>query len=153
VAALLLFLTMLAEESEELDARYAEVRATLTRRLGALERDGVWMQSDSPDFAPVPAEPFDQPVPSGMSLAEYALLLRQIRRHEEYAPRPFADAHGRAFANIVALASRGYVYVVESPEGVPWAKLPVNAVQIRGTARTSCYRGVCYLGLPPDGTG
>jgi hypothetical protein len=108
------------------------------------------MESVPSDFPPVPAEPFDQPVPSGMALAEYALLLHQMRTHQEYAPRPYTDPHGQAFANIAALASRGYTYVVESPQLVPWEKLPVHAIQVRGPARTSCYRGVCYLGLPPE---
>jgi hypothetical protein len=83
-------------------------------------------------------------------MAEFAILLRQIRAHEEYAPREYADAHARAFANVAALASRGYFYVVESPEPVPWRSLPVNSVRVTGSARTSCYRGVCYLGLPPE---
>ncbi|MFW6293869.1 MAG: hypothetical protein ACOC7V_16310, partial [Spirochaetota bacterium] len=149
VGALLLFLTMLAEESAELDHRYRDTRALLEQRLASLHDDGVWMESRPTDLTAVPAEPFDQPVPSGMALAEFALLLRQIRSHEDYAPRPFADAHGRAFANLAALASRGYFYVVESPEGVAWSSLPVNSVQVFGEGRSSCYRGVCYLGLPP----
>ncbi len=150
VGALLLFLTMLAEEGGAYDERYAHTRGFLQKRLAALQVDGVWMESIPSDFAPVPADPFDQPVPSGIALAQHALLLRQIRTHEEYRPRPFADAHGRGFANISALVSRGYAYVVQAPEPVEWGRIPLNSVQIRGEARTSCYRGVCYLGLPPD---
>jgi uncharacterized protein YyaL (SSP411 family) len=148
VAALLAFLTMLAEESPELDERYRPTRALLKERLSALQQDGTWMESIPSDFPPVPAEPFDQPVPSGMALAEYALLIDRIRSHEEYGPRPYADAHGRAFANVVALASRGYAYVVESPEPVPWHDLPVSVIQVTGQSQTTCYRGVCHMGLP-----
>ncbi len=150
IGALLLFLTMLAEEGPELDERYRDTRTLLEQRLASLHDDGVWIESRPTDFAAVPAEPFDQPVPSGMALAELALLLRQVRSHEDYAPRPFADAHGQAFANLAALASRGYFYVVESPEVVAWESLPVNSVQVSGAGRSSCYRGVCYIGLPPS---
>ena len=149
VGALLLFLTMLAEEGDAYDDGYADTRAFLQARLATLQIDGVWMESITSDFVPVPADPFDQPVPSGISLAQHALLLRQIRMHEEYEPRPYADAHGRAFANVSALLSRGYAYVVQAPEPLDWSVIPVNSVQIRGEGRTSCYRGVCYLGLPP----
>ena len=147
--ALLLFLTMLAEEGEAYDTPFRAAREHLRARLAALERDGVWMESLPNDFPAVPAEPFDQPVPSGIALAEYALLLDRVRSHGEYAPIEFADAHAQAFANLTALASRGYLYVVESPQPVSWDELPLHSVQVRGEARTSCYRGVCYLGLPP----
>lgn len=148
-AALLLFLDMLAEESEELDARFAQTRAMLVRRIGSFSRSGHWFQSAADDFHPVPADPFDQPTPSGPAIADYALLHAQLRTHGEYEPRPFTDAHARAFANLSTLASRGYTYVVESPEEIAWTDMPVNSVRVRGQARTSCYRGVCYLGVPP----
>ncbi|MFP4115159.1 MAG: thioredoxin domain-containing protein [Spirochaetota bacterium] len=148
VAALLLFLTMLAEESPELDERYGATRDLLRERLAGLQLEGAWMEGTPADFPPVPAEPFDQPMPSGISLAEYATLLGEVHDHHEYAPRPFAEAHGRAFANITALASRGYVYVVESPKPIDWSDLPVNAIQVPGETVTSCYRGVCRMGLP-----
>ena len=150
VAALLLFLDMLAEESDELDVEFAPTRTMLLRRLASFSQDGHWFESLADDFHPVPADPFDQPEPSGMSLADYAVLHIQLRTHGEYPPREFQDAHGRAFANLATLASRGYTYVVESPEPQPWNALPVNAVRVRGEARTSCYRGVCYLGPPPQ---
>ena len=149
VSALLLFLTMLAEEGEAYDKPFRPARAHLRSRLATLEREGVWMESLASDFPAVPAEPFDQPIPSGIALAEYALLLDRMRGHLDYGPLEFADPHGQAFANLAALASRGYLYVVESPEPLRWADLPVHAVQVRGDARTSCYRGVCYLGPPP----
>ncbi len=149
VSALLLFLTMLAEEGEPYDTPFRPARTHLRSRLATLEHDGVWMESLADDFPAVPAEPFDQPIPSGIALAEYALLLDRMRGHLDYAPLEFADPHAQAFANLAALASRGYLYVVESPEPLPWADLPIHAVQVRGDARTSCYRGVCYLGPPP----
>ena len=153
VGALLLFLAMLGEDDVDLDRRYAPERAFLRERLGRLQKDDVWMESIPRDFPAVPADPFDQPVPSGISLASHALLLEQIRDHQQYQPHSFLDAHARGFANLSALASRGYVYVVESPQPVPWDAIPVNSVQVHGDGRTSCYRGVCYLGLPPKKMG
>ena len=153
VGALLLFLAMLGEEGPGLDEEYAPARATLRARLERLQNDGVWLESVPGDFPAVPADPFDQPVPSGISLASHALLLEQMRDHQPYEPHPFLDAHARSFGNLSALASRGFTYVVESPQPVPWDTIPVNSVQVHGDGRTSCYRGVCYLGLPPKKTG
>ncbi len=153
VGALLLFLAMLGEERPELDERFSATRAFLRARLAQLQQNGVWMESIAEDFAPVPADPFDQPVPSGISLASHALLLERIRSHQPYEPHPFVDAHARSFANLSALASRGYTYVVESPQPVAWDAIPVNSVRVHGEGRTSCYRGICYLGLPPQNPG
>ena len=145
-AALLLLLTLLGEETDEFTHAVAELR---TRVLG-FQRDGTWIESETADFDPIPAEIFDQPVPSSVALAEMALLRTQVAGHEEYLPRPFAEPLGRAFHNVTALQSRGYFFVVESPEPISWEKLPVHSIQVRGQNRVSCHRGVCYLGLPPE---
>ena len=148
-AALLLLLTFLGEETDE----FTEQTEILRDAVLSFQRDGTWVESDTADFAAIPAEVFDQPVPSSVALAEMALLRTQIAAHDEYAARPFADPLGRGFLNITALQSRGYFAVVESPEPVPWDRLPPHSIQVRGGNRVTCHRGVCFPGLPPRNTG
>ena len=83
-------------------------------------------------------------------MAKAVLLRQEMTGQVQYLPKPFVDPLAYGFGNISALMSRGYFNVVESPEPVPWNRLPVNTVQIRGQNTVNCYRGVCYQGLPKD---
>ena len=147
-AALQLFLMLVSEDLEE-PGEFAGAIALIERSLGDFLRDGVWLESDLADFRAVPAEPFDQPIPSGMALAEYAMLIGGLGPEAHSALRPFADPHAQPFMNLVALASAGHVPIVESERPVPWDRLPVHAFQRRGRRTVTCYRGVCSPGLPP----
>jgi uncharacterized protein YyaL (SSP411 family) len=148
-AALLLLVTYAREHSEQLFSSLAPVENRVAVRLSDFQKQNTWFENITADFSPIPADPYDQPIPSSISLAEFALLRRSMAGHREYEPLQFRRAHGQAFANIAALASMGYYWVVEAPEHYDWTTLPPNAITTLGEHRMSCYRGVCYLGPPP----
>ncbi|MFP4550670.1 MAG: thioredoxin domain-containing protein [Spirochaetales bacterium] len=149
-AAMLYLLTVASEESPEHQERYAEAREELAAGLAAFYREGVWMENVTADFHPIPADPYDQPAPSGVALAQAALLRRAMQRQEEHGVLEFGDAQGEAFFNTAALASRGLSFAVETPKPYSWNQVPVNSVVFFGQGRTTCYRGVCYLGSPEN---
>ena len=149
-AAMLLLITFAREQNNTLSDRYSGVESSLAEGLSQFIDNGIWVENRTPDLAPLPADPYDQPVPSSISMAEFGLLRRAMSAHQEHGPAPFGTAQGRAFANISAMASRGYLWVVESPERHPWNAMPINSLVVSGEHRMSCYRGVCYLGPPPD---
>jgi hypothetical protein len=147
-AALMLLLTFASGEAPEVQQRYRALLAELRNGIDAFRVNSVWIENLAEDFHPVPADPYDQPAPSGISLAQMALLRHALINHEEHGVLPFGDAQGEAFGNLVSLMSRGLFYVVESPEPYPPESLPVNSMSIYGEARTTCFRGICYLGPP-----
>lgn len=147
-AALLLLITFAREHNDTLSTELASAEQALLAGLSEFQREGSWIENVTPDFAPLPADPYDQPVPASVSMAEFALLRSSMAAHKEYQPLAFGSAQGQAFGNLTALASRGYYWVVESPERYDWAELPPNAIYVSGEHRVSCYRGVCYLGSP-----
>ncbi|MCK4516468.1 MAG: thioredoxin domain-containing protein [Spirochaetaceae bacterium] len=145
-ASAALLLAMLGEETSE----FAKEAGTLASAMLRFRRDGHWFESDNRDFRPIPAQAFDQPVPSGMALAQGVLLRREIGAHANTLPQAFTDPLAHGFQNVSALMSRGYFHVVESPEPVSWDRLPANTIQIRGRNDVSCYRGACHQGLPKN---
>lgn len=143
-AALSLLAGMLYEETGE----YRPVLEGIDETMEEFRRDGVWFESQNADFMPVPAESFDSPTPSTISLAETARLRAKLLTGREYTPLPFARPLVEDFVNIAALVSRGYFHVVETPSPVEWSRLPAHAVQVPAERETHCYRGVCTPGIP-----
>jgi hypothetical protein len=147
-AAVLYLVTVATEQGPEYQERYAQVREELAAGLSAFYHDGVWMENVTGDFHAIPADPYDQPAPSGVALAQAALVRRAMQRQEEHGTLAFGDPQGEAFLNTAALASRGLFFAVEAPEPYRWDEVPVNSVVFYGAGQTTCYRGVCYIGSP-----
>ena len=143
-AALLLFASYLHEESRDL----ADHIETLRDAVRSFRHDEQWLEGMADDFMPIPAPIFDSPLPSAVSLAELALLRRDMLRGELYDERDFGAPLIQDALNIAALASTGYFYLIEAPEPLAWKRLPVNAVQAPGEQTTYCYKGLCTPGLP-----
>ena len=143
-AALLLLATYLHEDTRH----HSEEIEKLREMVLEFKREGQWIEGDAPDFGAVPAQLFDSPTPSSTSMAELALLRRDMLTGELYDERSFGQPHVQDAHNVAALASTGYVYLVESPEPVDWTKLPVNTIQAPGGQTTYCYKGLCTPGLP-----
>jgi uncharacterized protein YyaL (SSP411 family) len=146
-AALLVLAGMLYEETGE----YRQILEGLHASMGTFRADEVWFESQNEDFMPVPAETFDNPTPSSVSLATLAALRTRILTGATYDPVAFGRPLVEDFRNLAALQSRGYVHVVETPAPLPWSKLPPNSIQVPADRETHCYRGVCTPGLPDSG--
>jgi uncharacterized protein len=143
-AALLLLATYIQEETGDQTDLVADLRA----RVAAFRPDQTWIESTHEDFRPIPADPFDQPVPSGESLAEYALLRAALLTEDTYGEIAYAPPLELDFRNLAALACAGYMAVVGSPEPIAWDSLPLNSLQHRAPQTVTCYQGLCSPGLP-----
>jgi uncharacterized protein YyaL (SSP411 family) len=138
-AALSLLAGMLYEETGE----YLWLMQGLDETMEEFRREGRWFESQNEDFMAVPAESFDSPTPSTVSLADMSRLRKRILTEEEYAPLPFARPLVEDFANLAALLSRGYFHVIETPTPLEWSRLPANSLQVPAEQTTHCYRGIC----------
>jgi len=143
-AAFLLFLTYLEEEF----GGYGDLMREVRRRLEQFRTEHGWMESSNQDFMKIPAESFDHPSPASVSLAEFAILRVSMLTAELYDPIPPGTAGSEDFHNLASLASRGWFYVIETPERLPWDQLPVPSVQVPGEQTVTCRKGLCTPGLP-----
>ncbi|MFO8064647.1 MAG: thioredoxin domain-containing protein [Spirochaetia bacterium] len=143
-AALSLFAGMLYEDTGE----YRDVLTGLDARMDDFYRDGGWLEADNADFKPIPADTFDSPTPSTMSLALMSRLRTRLLTGAAYQPLSLARPLVEDFHNLAATLSRGYFHIIETPTPVDWSRLPAHTVQVPAERETHCYRGVCTPGMP-----
>lgn len=138
-AAMLLFLTYLHEETgmyaDEIDKFYSKVK---DYKVGS-----DWIESSHEDFLKVPAEAFDSPMPSSVSLAELAVLRADLLRKREYTPGEFSEPLMRDFFNIAVMIRNGFFHLIESPAKIAFSLLPGNTVQVKGKECKDCYFQAC----------
>ena len=112
-AAMLLFLTYLHEETgayaDEMDKFYSKVKGYRT--------DNDWIESAHRDFLKVPAEIFDHPIPSSVSMAELAILRVDLLHRRSYDPGQFSEPLARDFFNITVLIRNGFLSYERKREG------------------------------------
>lgn len=140
-AAMLLFLTYLHEETgeylDEMDRFYSKVKEYRT--------DNDWIESFHDDFLQVPAENFDHPVPSSVSMAELALLRADLLHRRTYTLGHFSEPLARDFYNIAALVRNGLFHIMEAPDMMAFCRLPGNTIQVRGKEYIDCYGHACKI--------
>ncbi len=137
-ASVLLLATFLYEET----GKYGDLMEALAGRLNEFH-DGIWFEADNPDFRKVAARDFDQPVPSSVSTAEYALLRMEILLDREYSKMEFSSPHNNDFHNLAVMTANGRFHVIHAPEKIDWSKLPLNTVQIKASGIQDCYAMRC----------
>lgn len=143
-AALMLLASYLHEESRD----YREQMDTLAELVMSFRDGETWLEGRSSDFVTIPAGYFDSPIPASSSLAELALLRRDMLTGELYDELSFGAPLIQDFHNLAALTAGGYVYLIESPERIAWDSLPLHVIQAPGEHTTYCYKGLCTPGLP-----
>jgi uncharacterized protein len=143
-SSLLAALTMIFEDDSSWENTMKEIAAYVE----SFKKGEQWMESDSDDFQPVPASWFDHPVPSGVSMAEFALLRVAILSGAETGLREFLQPFQSDFYNITTMISNGMFHIITSPEPLPWTDIPVNSIQMRGNIIQDCFMGTCTLDLP-----
>ncbi|MDO8662863.1 MAG: hypothetical protein Q7K98_06565 [Candidatus Omnitrophota bacterium] len=125
-ASVLLFLTYLHEETgmftDEMDEFFSKVQEYRV--------DGEWIESSHGDFLKVPADIFDYPIPSSVSMAELAILRADLLRKREHAPAEFSVPLARDFFNIGVLIRNGFFHLIESPAKITFSRLPGNTIQV-----------------------
>jgi len=149
-AAVLLLLTYLVEDEtdpELADLLREELRAA-ARRVESFRDDSGWTSARMRDFPEIPADRFDSPSPSPVSLAELALQRTALLEQRSGRTIERGRAIEQDFYNIAWLVAIGEYYLVESPAPHPWSETPINLIQARAPKTTWCFRGVCRRGLP-----
>ncbi len=139
-AALLLLLTYLNEDT----GRFGPEMEEFSRKIRVFWQMRGWIEAFSDDFFPIFAESFDHPVPSSISLAEFALLRAEILLGREYSPLPYRNPLDNDFYNVAGMLANGLFHIVEAPGMIPWNRLPVNSLQKKGGAEVrDCFNGMC----------
>jgi uncharacterized protein YyaL (SSP411 family) len=149
VAAFFLLETYLLEERQFRDGEETRARCEkLSERLSTYRDGDSWFEAKNADFMAVPAQAFDSPTPSSISLATLAETRFRQLSGEFPEPQQFRSALANDFSNFAAAWSAGFVHEVHSPTGIPYEQLPVNVVQIRDEQLSDCFRGVCRFEVP-----
>ncbi|MCH7952054.1 thioredoxin domain-containing protein [Patescibacteria group bacterium] len=138
-ASTLLFASYIYEET----GKHKRVLQSLLKKLQTFTRDGVWYESESRDFVKVPASSFDHPIPSSISLAEFARLRTNLLLGKSNTALSYRSPINFDFANMVAFFAEGNLHEVHAKKRLPWIFLPVNSIQILSSQYQDCYRQTC----------
>jgi hypothetical protein len=143
VAAMLLFATYLYEETWNDDHRRAV--EDYERRLEGFRENDQWFENEaSDDFHALPARTYDQPIPSGASLAEYACARAAlILGREPGKSLSLRYPLESDFFNLEAFLQDGNLQELHSPERFSWGQLPVNVLFLPGTEYQDCSGKQC----------
>ena len=138
-ASLFTLITFICED----DNSWLEKLEVLRKYLNSFHREGVWVESDEDDFIRINASWFDHPVPSGAALAEMGLARAAVLLGEKLPVLQYRSPYYSDFYNIIPMMTNGEFHVVKSINALPWDKLPVNTIQLRGIPEQDCYKGRC----------
>lgn len=137
-ASMLLFATYMHEET----GQHRKLIESLYSKLRGFYKD-VWYETRDNDFIDIPAQMFDHPTPSSVSLAEYAILRTKIFLGKEFMPNEYKEPLNYDFFNISVFVKNGNFHIIETPEKIDWKKLPLNCIQLRSKTIKDCFNTVC----------
>lgn len=145
-ASFALLLTVL----EETHPRFTPLRRDVLADMSGFAEGSAWYASRQADFRPVPAETYDQPIPSSVSMADFALAraatLDGVLCDESAPGSPLAED----FRNLSALLRAGLWHIIETPDAPEGASGPLAAVYVRAPEQRHCFAGQCRTGPPPE---
>ncbi len=145
-AAVLLFATYLYEEDFS-QALKKEVETFSTLVLSFQKTDRQWRESSNSDFKEIPAQTYDHPTPSSVSLARYALARAAFLLGKEDSIHSVQASYKPALAydffNLGTLFSKGEFHLIHAPSPFPWSKLSLHSIQTFGKKLQDCYQGKC----------
>ena len=143
-ACVLLLMTYLYEDSFE----GKELIQSFLDKVTSFFVEGQWMMSlGSEDFRGVPAQSFDHPIPSVVSLAEFAQYrAKLILEVTEQSPDPnYMRPLSSDFYNLYVFLKRGNGHDIHVPERIAWQELPVNVLQLPGQLHLDCHKKMCKM--------
>ena len=146
--AMLLYTTLLMEETEDPQElnRFRAIATGLRDNLERFKDERGWRYSIASDMPSIPADTFDSPSPSPVSLAEAGIVRLALLSGDVTAPVVFEDDSHRDFHNIVAMMAQGEFFVLEQPSHVPWEELPPQTLQVCAPRSTICFAQACRPG-------
>lgn len=136
--AFFLFQTFIFEEARE----GKEVMEKLYKKINLMRVAGIWYESTS-EIGKIPAQNFDHPTPSSVSMAEMANLRYAILIETDYLETQYATGLNYDFYNLSAFISKGNFHILTSKEKLPWGDLPINSIQLKSKSYKSCFKGTC----------
>ena len=139
--ALLTAVTMLFESNEE----WKDRMELFSKYVVTFKEKGKWIESRPDDFSAVSALWTDQPVPSGISLAETGLTRYALLTGKEVKAVQYRRVLQSDFYNINALMCNDQFHLYTTKKPLPWKSLPSNSIQKRGEPETDCYNKVCRM--------
>jgi len=105
----------------------------------------IWFSNmPTGDFTRVPAQVFDHPTPSAVSLAEMALFRANILLRKENSEVPYRGILEHDFHNLVAFFAHGKSHEIHAPEKISWKELPINTVHITDAVYQDCTAFACH---------
>ncbi len=138
-AALLLAVTTV----HETDEAWASIMNALAEYTAGFREQDRWLESNLADFKSIAASTFDHPVPSAVSLATMALARAAILNGETAQTLEYLRPLQCDFYNVAVMVGQGLFHQFHSRKALPWGRLPVNAIQMRGEPESDCYLGQC----------
>ncbi len=138
-ASMLLFATYIHEETGE----HQDLLQSLNASLQTFYKDGTWYETQDNDFMAIPAQLLDHPIPSSISLAEYAMLRTQILLGKSFEPIEYKEPLRYDFFNLNAFVKNGHFHIIDTPHSINWDQLPINAIQRKGTIIQNCFNQAC----------
>jgi len=139
--AMLTAITMLYETNEE----WKDTMDQFSVYVESFKEEGKWIESRAEDFRTISASWTDQPVPSGISLAETALTRYSLLTGKEVKSVPYRRVLQSDFYNINALMCNDLVHVYTTKRPLSWKDLPASSLQKRGEPETDCYNKICRM--------
>jgi hypothetical protein len=134
-------ITMLYETREG----WKDTMNQFAQYVESFREDGNWIESRPDDFVTIRASWTDQPVPSGVSLAETGLTRYAILTGKETGPVQYRRAIQSDFYNISSLMRSDLFHLYTTRKPLPWKSLPANSLQKRGEPETDCFNKVCRM--------
>ncbi len=138
-ASLLVLASYLAEESKD----YEHDLKMLYEKTKSYYESGLWYEIRDTDFKPLPAQLFDHPMPSSVSLAKYGILRADILSRKEFMPGHYKQPASYDFYNLVTFIEHGHFHIIETSEKISWNYLPINSMQRKGQKFQDCFERVC----------
>lgn len=99
---------------------------------------------DKGDFIRVPAQVFDHPTPSAVSLTEMAMLRANIFLHKENAEVRYRGILENDFHNLVAFFAHGKFHKIHAPKKIAWNRLSINALYMKDQSYQDCTSFTCH---------
>ncbi len=137
-AALLLFTTYIYEETNN-NLDFMKELADKIQKF----RNNNWIESDNADFMKIPAQDYDHPYPSSISLAEMALLKYKILLGEVYPTGNYKQSVNHDFYNLSVFIKNGKAHLIYTTSLIGWDKLPANSIQVISNKTQYCYNKAC----------
>ena len=140
-AATLFALSVAREESSEFKKWIAPMKEAVEK----FRTPTGWLESLGSELPPMPASRYDQPLPSGVALAEFALLRLQLQDGLEPTPIALGPAHSCDFAHLAYQLAENRWHWIKTPAQPDWGTLPAHSLAIPSTLYSDCYRGACTV--------